>query len=166
MTNHFLGDVMTVKNRLREIRHERYINTQKEMAQRLEIAQHQYNRYENQQVQPTLEQALRIALYDAKLINRMRFPGEPYIWFIKGSKYSTKMIHCLTIVDVLIEIFATRPQNLPLDNEIEYQQGNLITDLFLSLRNDFRGVTKKFFIEVHLNSSENIFAIDIFVISV
>jgi putative transcriptional regulator len=52
---------MPVKNRLREIRHELYINTQLEMAQKLGLRQNQYNRYEKQLVQPTLEIALRIA---------------------------------------------------------------------------------------------------------
>lgn len=52
---------MIVKNRLREIRHELYIDTQLEMARLLGIAQNQYNRYERQQIQPTLVVALIIA---------------------------------------------------------------------------------------------------------
>lgn len=54
------GDAM-IKNRLREIRHDMYINTQQEMARILDMNRQQYNRYENQQVQPDLETALRIA---------------------------------------------------------------------------------------------------------
>lgn len=52
---------MPVKNRLREIRHEMYIDTQVEMAKLLGITQAMYNRYECQVVQPTLETALKIA---------------------------------------------------------------------------------------------------------
>lgn len=49
------------KNRLREIRHKMMIDKQNEMAQLLGIAQNQYNRYEKQTGQPTLDVALRIA---------------------------------------------------------------------------------------------------------
>ncbi|UWG96763.1 helix-turn-helix domain-containing protein [Dehalobacter sp. DCM] len=50
---------MTVKNRLRKIRLTMDI-TQTEMAQLLEVTQQQYNRYERQKTQPSLEIALRI----------------------------------------------------------------------------------------------------------
>lgn len=50
-----------VKNRLKEIRHELYIDTQVEMAKLLETTQAMYNRYECQAVQPNLETALRFA---------------------------------------------------------------------------------------------------------
>lgn len=52
---------MSVKNRLKEIRHKMYIDTQVEMADLLGITQAMYNRYECQAVQPNLETALRIA---------------------------------------------------------------------------------------------------------
>lgn len=52
---------MVAKNRLREIRHEMMIDKQTEMAQLLGIAPNQYNRYEKQQGQPTIEVVLRIA---------------------------------------------------------------------------------------------------------
>jgi len=50
-----------VKNRLNEIRHELKLNTQKQMAELLGIRPEQYNRYERQITQPTLEVALQIA---------------------------------------------------------------------------------------------------------
>jgi putative transcriptional regulator len=50
-----------VKNRLKEIRHNLYIDTQIEMAKLLGITQAMYNRYECQAVQPNLETALRMA---------------------------------------------------------------------------------------------------------
>ena len=52
---------MAAKNRLREIRHEMMIDKQNEMADLLGIQQQQYNRYEKQNVQPSLEVALRMA---------------------------------------------------------------------------------------------------------
>ncbi|MGI1659599.1 MAG: helix-turn-helix transcriptional regulator [Desulfitobacterium sp.] len=52
---------MAVKNRLREIRHEMMIDKQVEMAELLGLTRHQYNRYEKQYTQPTLETALEIA---------------------------------------------------------------------------------------------------------
>ncbi|OCZ54298.1 hypothetical protein A7D23_05890 [Dehalobacter sp. TeCB1] len=55
-----------VKNRLREIRHELMIDSQTEMAMILDISQQQYNSYERQEKQPSLETALKIA----KKLNR------------------------------------------------------------------------------------------------
>ncbi len=52
---------MGVKNRLKQIRHELMIDSQTEMARFLKLQQQQYNRYERQQIQPTLETALRMA---------------------------------------------------------------------------------------------------------
>lgn len=52
---------MMVKNRLKQIRHEMMIDKQIEMANLLELAQAQYNRYEQNQVQPSFAGALRIA---------------------------------------------------------------------------------------------------------
>lgn len=56
-----MGDIMAVKNRLKDIRHELYIDTQLEMSKLLGIAQEQYNRYERQIAQPSFEVALKIA---------------------------------------------------------------------------------------------------------
>jgi putative transcriptional regulator len=50
-----------VKNHLREIRHELMIDKQIDMARLLELRQEQYNIYELQRSQPSLEIALRIA---------------------------------------------------------------------------------------------------------
>jgi putative transcriptional regulator len=50
-----------VKNCLREIRHELKIDKQIEMARLLGLRQEQYNIYELQRSQPSLEIALRIA---------------------------------------------------------------------------------------------------------
>lgn len=50
-----------IKNRLRKIRHEMYIDSQVEMARLLGISREQYNRYEQQENQPSLETAFKIA---------------------------------------------------------------------------------------------------------
>ncbi len=52
---------MTVRNRLKKIRHELEIDTQEEMAALLGIGRQQYNRFEQQRAQPSLETVLRIA---------------------------------------------------------------------------------------------------------
>jgi DNA-binding XRE family transcriptional regulator len=50
-----------IKNKLKEIRMKEYMLNQKEFAEKLEIAQGQYNRYEKELAAPTLEIALRIS---------------------------------------------------------------------------------------------------------
>lgn len=50
-----------VKNRLKEIRMKEYMMKQKDFAEFLQISVFQYNRYENQAMQPTLEIALKIS---------------------------------------------------------------------------------------------------------
>lgn len=62
-----------VKNRLRDIRHELKIDKQIDMARLLGLRQEQYNIYELQRAQPSLEIALRIA----KKLNR---PVEEIFW--------------------------------------------------------------------------------------
>lgn len=52
---------MVVRNRLKQIRHQLELDRQTEMAMMLGLQQQQYNRYERQEIQPTLETALRIA---------------------------------------------------------------------------------------------------------
>lgn len=50
-----------LRNRLKQVRHELHIDYQKEMADKLGIHISHYNRYEKQQVQPSLTVALEIA---------------------------------------------------------------------------------------------------------
>lgn len=57
---------MPAKNRLNEIRHTLRIDKQKTMADKLGLNQAQYNRYERQEMQPSLEIALKIA----KMLNK------------------------------------------------------------------------------------------------
>lgn len=67
---------MSVKNKLREIRHELMIDKQTEMAELLGIQQQQYNRYERQQIQPTLEIALKIAAKLNRSVESIFYIGE------------------------------------------------------------------------------------------
>lgn len=53
------GDLM-IRNNLKSIRHKHEMN-QSEFAKYLGLRQDQYNRYERQDRQPTLEQALKIS---------------------------------------------------------------------------------------------------------
>jgi DNA-binding XRE family transcriptional regulator len=55
-----------IKNKLKEIRMKEFMLNKKEFAKYLEIAERQYNRYENAIQQPSLE----TALYIAKKINK------------------------------------------------------------------------------------------------
>lgn len=51
---------MGVKNRLQEIRLQMGYKFQKDFAEYLDLSQYQYNRYEQNERQPTLEIALKI----------------------------------------------------------------------------------------------------------
>jgi putative transcriptional regulator len=62
-----------VKNRLRDIRHELKIDSQISMARLLGLRQEQYNSYERQRYQPSLEVALQIA-------KKLKRPVEEIFW--------------------------------------------------------------------------------------
>ncbi|WP_019123731.1 helix-turn-helix transcriptional regulator [Brevibacillus massiliensis] len=61
---------MAVKNRLKEIRYDHRMN-QMQFAEYLGLAQQQYNRYENQVRQPTLEIALLISEKIGRPVNEI-----------------------------------------------------------------------------------------------
>ena len=97
-----------------------------------------------------------LKLYQKKLVNRFRIPGDPFVYTVTGNKYSTKMIHYLAITDVLIQIIKLLPSSSVIEYEVEQDNGNVITDLYLSYRNDFRHESGQYFIEVELDSSRDI----------
>lgn len=97
-----------------------------------------------------------LTLHRHKLINRFRVPGDPFIYTANGSKYSTKMVHFLAITDVLLEIRKLLPSSSSFDYEIEYRHHNVVTDLYISYSNGFRGESGEYFIEVELESSGDI----------
>lgn len=52
---------MGVKNRLKEIRHQKFFDKKKDIAEFLGLAPGNYSRYEHQHVQPSLEMVLKMA---------------------------------------------------------------------------------------------------------
>lgn len=97
-----------------------------------------------------------LVLHRAKLVQRTRYPGDPYIYYIQGNRYSHKLQHYLAITDVLLQIKDLAPASSKLDYDIEVTQGNIITDLVINYRNEFRQEKKTYYVEVELNSSGDI----------
>lgn len=95
-------------------------------------------------------------LHSLGYVQRMRFPGEPYIYTLSGSAYNNKIQHYLTVVDVYITPQKLRPSGSVLRFETETKFSDLICDLWVEYRNEFRQEKKEFFIEVELNSSGDI----------
>lgn len=97
-----------------------------------------------------------LKLYKAKMVQRFRFPGEPYIYTCSGTKYSPKIIHYLAISDVLLETLKMLPTGSRSEYEVELRQDNVITDLYLSWKNEFRKQSGELFIEVELENSQDV----------
>ena len=97
-----------------------------------------------------------LMLYKHKLLQRARFPNEPYIYFIHGSTRSHKMNHYLTITDVLLQILPLLPASSKINYDIEIKTGSQITDLLLTYSNEFRKEKRIYYIEVELDSSGDI----------
>ncbi|MEN6349356.1 MAG: hypothetical protein ABFD08_08185 [Syntrophomonas sp.] len=97
-----------------------------------------------------------LKLYQHKLVNRTRYPGEPYIYFVRGGKYSHKIQHYMTITDVLLQLKSLLPAGARLTYDIEVSQGDLITDLVLRFVNEFRKERSTYWIEVELESTGDI----------
>ena len=97
------------------------------------------------------------ALHKQKLLNRAKFPSEPYIHYIGASKFSAKMMHYLAINDVYVAATKNLPSGtVVLDYKIEYAQDNIQTDLYFLTENKFTDTTKRYYIEVELDSSASI----------
>lgn len=97
-----------------------------------------------------------LVLYRAKLIQRTRYPGDPYIYFVSGNRYSHKLQHYLTITDILLQIIKLAPAGSKIDYDIEVSQGDVITDLLIKYSNEFRKEKRTYCIEVELDSSGDI----------
>lgn len=95
-------------------------------------------------------------LYDKGLVQRMRFPSEPYIYHVNGSTFTHKLMHYLTIADVWLTLQEIKPAGSVLRYEVEKDFGNVITDLYIEFSNEFRGERKQMFIEIELDSSGDI----------
>lgn len=97
-----------------------------------------------------------LLLYKNKLVNRARYPNEPYIYFTQGTSRSHKMEHYLTITDVLLKLQKQFPAGSHIKYEIEVKKEDVVTDLLIHYKNEFRREKYIFYIEVELNSSANI----------
>ena len=97
-----------------------------------------------------------LKLYQHKLVNRARYPGEPYIYFIRGGKYSHKINHYLAITDVLLQIRPLVPAGSKLTYDGEVNQGDVITDLAVYYSNQFRGERLTYWFEIELDSTGDI----------
>lgn len=87
------------------------------------------------------------------LVKRSRIGASPYIYYVEGSPYSHKMLHYLAIVDVWLEIKKHKQSGAAMYYEIEKNFGEVITDLYIEMNNQFTGEKKFYFVEVELNSS-------------
>jgi len=98
-----------------------------------------------------------LVLYRSKLVQRTRYPGDPFIYFARGNKYSHKLQHYLTITDVLLQILDLIPASSKVEYEVEYSLGSgIIADLVIRYSNPFRQEKKTYYIEIELDSSGSI----------
>jgi len=95
-------------------------------------------------------------MFSRGLVRRFRFGCEPYVYTVEGASYSNKILHYLTIVDVLIQLQKIKPAGSVLKWETEIKFDDIITDLYVEYRNEFRHEQKNYFIEIELNSSGDI----------
>lgn len=97
-----------------------------------------------------------LKLYRNKLLDRARYPNEPYIYFTRGLPKSHKMNHYVVITEVLMKIIQQLPVSSRIDYDIEVKTGDVITDLVVYYKNNFRGESATLYVEVELDSSADI----------
>lgn len=97
-----------------------------------------------------------LSLYKKKLVQRFRFPGDPYIYTVSGTRYSPKILHYLSVTDSLIQLLPLLPSGTRVEYEIEYNIGKSIADLYISWKNDFRKQSGEIFAEVELSGQQDI----------
>jgi hypothetical protein len=96
-------------------------------------------------------------LYQRGLCYRMRIPNEYFIYSLKNTGYTHKVQHYLAIVDIWIKLIQLRPTGASIYSQVEKGQGHdIITDLHIDYRNEFKQERREYFIEVELNSSGDI----------
>ncbi len=127
----------------------RYMNTQ-------QIAELYFTTIKNpfQRQQKTSERMKK--MFDRGYVTRFRFPSEPFIFTIKGNKYNTRIQHYMMMVDVWIYLQANRPSGGVISCEVEVRQDNIITDLIISYKNNFKNENKIYYIEVENESTGDI----------
>lgn len=95
-------------------------------------------------------------LHDRGLCYRMRIPGEHYIYSLSNKGYNHKVQHYLALVEVWLQLQTIKPSGTVLTCESEVRIDDLIIDLWVEAKNNFRNETRNYFIEVELNSSGDI----------
>jgi hypothetical protein len=101
-------------------------------------------------------------LYDRGYVQRFRFPQEPYIFTIKGGKFSNRILHYLMITQcwIILNQDKIKPSGSVLNCEIEVKQEGIITDLLIEEINNFRPEGQKkrvYWIEIENESNGDIF---------
>jgi|GEM_PF-2771338 len=127
----------------------RYLNTP-------QIAELYFQAVKNpeQRIKKTCERMKR--MYDRGYVQRFRFPSEPYIFTVKGNKFSHHIQHYMMITNCWIALQKMRPSGSRLSCEIEVKQDNVITDLLIEYKNGFRKENKLYWIEVENESNGDI----------
>jgi len=108
----------------------------------------------DQRIKKTSERMKK--LFTRGFVKRFRYGCEPFIYTIDGVANTNKHIHYLTVVEVLIQLQKLKPAGSALRWETEVKFDDIICDLHLEYRNEFRKEKKEYFIEVELNSSGDV----------
>lgn len=89
-------------------------------------------------------------------INHSRFYPESYVYTLKGNKFTTHVDHYLLIANTWIIIRKLVPASSVLTYKVNTKQENVITDLLINYKNEFRRDNKIFYIEVENKSTADI----------
>jgi hypothetical protein len=95
-------------------------------------------------------------MYDRGYVQRFRFPSEPFIFTVRGNKFSNRIQHYLMIAQVWIVLNKIKPSGSVLNCEVEHNQGEVQTDLYVEYKNNFRQENKIYWIEVENESNADI----------
>jgi hypothetical protein len=109
---------------------------------------------QDHKIKKTCERMKR--MFDRGYVQRFRFPSEPYIFTIKGNKFSNRIQHSLMIVDTWITLKKLCPSGVVLNYEVEVKQDNLQTDLVVEYKNNFTNDKRLYWIEVENESNADI----------
>lgn len=98
-------------------------------------------------------------LFKKGFVNRYRFPPEPYVYYLKTSKFTTHINHYLMIVNCWILLNKLKPLDTTLTCKVQTKQEDiLITDLLVHkiTKNQFRSDEKVYFLEIENKSTGDI----------
>lgn len=95
-------------------------------------------------------------MFDRGYVQRFRFPSEPFIFTTKGNKYNTRIQHYMMIVDCWISLQELKSSGSILSCEAESKQADIITDLVVHSKNNFRKEEKIYYLEIENESTGDI----------